>query len=578
MISEIQRLSAQSHTNDLTATFEPIKHSSTTLQDKTRQETDPSTPLHASSNDCLILFKQYSNQTLPILNTQTTTNHYSQLSTAKMARAKPMHNTTKKRGHRLPSSSDEEEKGRPRKVSRPAALSSDSEYHLITASQIRERRRVQEDTEGEGEEEDREASEEGPEDAAEDNEEQAEESQSDEDEDDDADEDLDDKSQDDEGLDDYISQEEDDDEYNSDSQPSNTGHRIDAVHIAQLAATILWRLPSDGSQAVTGAEYSYQSNVTFCDNTPAGRLLRFQRWRELVWQETHPGEEGDEESESDSQADSQSDEVPRSGLPSEINPSEPGEVWDGGSWVAWFQWENEWDASWTSQAGRATLEDESLRPPYGDGSRYVLVGAAAEEPIQGRRNDTRRRQGLMGEDEPEEDVESDVPAAEVGGQTDGAADYHEHNVGDEVNGMPWVEYNDTWSGLGQAGDDYVDGRSDGDAENAIGLGSQQAQPPVVPHRTLILTPAGGLPGPPYTGPTTRRRTLENRIRNTPLEPGQGYVVIPIAESQAAQMLLGLYGGEPDGEEAGDENVEDGSGEDGGGVDGEDGEDGSDHDV
>jgi len=464
-----------------------------------------------------------------------------------------MHDTTKKRGHRLPSSSDEKENGRPRKVSRPAALSSDSEDHLITSSQIREGQQAPEESEGEGEEEeDREASEEGSEDAAEDNEEQAEESQSDVDEDD---EDQDEESPDDEGLDDFFSQEEDDDqdEYNSDSQPSNIGHRIDAYHIAQLAATILWRLPSEGSEAVTGAKYSYQSNLTFCDNTPAGRLLRFQRWRELVWQETHPGEEGDEEEESVFH--SGSDEVSRSGPPSEVSPSEPGEIWNGGSWLAWFQWENEWDASWTSQAGRATLEDESLRPPYGDGSRYVLVGAAAEEPIQGRRNDARRRQRLMEEDGPEENVESGAPAAEVGGQTDGAADDHEHNVGDEVNGMPWVEYNDTWSGLGEAEDEDVDGRTNGAAENAIENDSQPAQPPVVPHRTLILTPAGGLPGPPYTGPTTRRRALENGIRNTPLEPGQEYVYIPIAESQAAQMLLGLYGGEPDGEDGEDGNDE-----------------------
>jgi hypothetical protein len=55
-------------------------------------------------------------------------------------------------------------------------------------------------------------------------------------------------------------------------------------------------------------------------------------------------------------------------------------------------------------------------------------------------------------------------------------------------------------------------------------------------------------------------TAVQRAHNAPLAPGQGYPSVPIAESQAAQMLLGQYGGEPDSED--DKDDEDSEDEDG----------------
>jgi hypothetical protein len=66
---------------------------------------------------------------------------------------------------------------------------------------------------------------------------------------------------------------------------------------------------------------------------------------------------------------------------------------------------------------------------------------------------------------------------------------------------------------------------------------------------------------------TRRMTAEQAARNAPLAPGQAYPSVPIAESQAVQMLLGQYHGEPDSEEEDDndddddDDSEDGSGDD-----------------
>jgi hypothetical protein len=51
-------------------------------------------------------------------------------------------------------------------------------------------------------------------------------------------------------------------------------------------------------------------------------------------------------------------------------------------------------------------------------------------------------------------------------------------------------------------------------------------------------------------------TAEQRTRNAPLAPGQGYPSVGITESQHAQMLRGLYGGEPDSEEDGDDDGDD----------------------
>lgn len=65
---------------------------------------------------------------------------------------------------------------------------------------------------------------------------------------------------------------------------------------------------------------------------------------------------------------------------------------------------------------------------------------------------------------------------------------------------------------------------------------------------LALAPRGGRPDIPFSGRQTRQTAAATRMRNAPLEPGQGYVSISIAEQQQAQMLVGLYGGRDDGDE------------------------------
>jgi hypothetical protein len=90
---------------------------------------------------------------------------------------------------------------------------------------------------------------------------------------------------------------------------------------------------------------------------------------------------------------------------------------------------------------------------------------------------------------------------------------------------------------------------DGDSDS----NSQPTEPPAIPRPPFVLTPAGGLPDHQYAGRITRQMTEAQRARSAPPAPGQGYPSVLIAESQAAQMLVGLYGGEPDSEEDEDED-------------------------
>lgn len=80
-------------------------------------------------------------------------------------------------------------------------------------------------------------------------------------------------------------------------------------------------------------------------------------------------------------------------------------------------------------------------------------------------------------------------------------------------------------------------------------GSPVPQPQLQRRRAgLNLAPRGGHPDLPFSGRQTRQTTAATRMRNAPLQPGQGYVSVSIAEQQQAQMLVGLYGGSDDEDE------------------------------
>lgn len=93
-------------------------------------------------------------------------------------------------------------------------------------------------------------------------------------------------------------------------------------------------------------------------------------------------------------------------------------------------------------------------------------------------------------------------------------------------------------------------------------------------QVLHLARRGGLPDAPFAGPQTRQSTTVNRMRNEPLSPGQGYASISIAEQQAAQMLHAYEGVEsaPSGDEDNEGGEVEGEGEQGEGIEAEDGND------
>lgn len=102
------------------------------------------------------------------------------------------------------------------------------------------------------------------------------------------------------------------------------------------------------------------------------------------------------------------------------------------------------------------------------------------------------------------------------------------------------------------------------------------RPAFRPREGLRLARRGGMPDAPFAGPQTRQNTAPNRVRDEPLAPGQGYVSVPIAEQQSAQMLHAYEGVETvegegrEGEGAKEDGAEEDGAEDGGAED-EDGE-------
>lgn len=87
------------------------------------------------------------------------------------------------------------------------------------------------------------------------------------------------------------------------------------------------------------------------------------------------------------------------------------------------------------------------------------------------------------------------------------------------------------------------------------------RPAFRPREGLRLARRGGMPDSPFAGPQTRQKTAPNRMREESLAPGQGYVSVPIAEEQSAQMLLAHEGVETvEGEGREGEGTEDGGAE------------------
>lgn len=93
-------------------------------------------------------------------------------------------------------------------------------------------------------------------------------------------------------------------------------------------------------------------------------------------------------------------------------------------------------------------------------------------------------------------------------------------------------------------------------------------------QVLNLARRGGLPDAPFAGPQTRQSTTVNRMRNEPLSPGQGYASISIDEQQGAQMLHAYEGVEshPSGDKNNEGGEVEGEGEQGEGIEAEDGND------
>jgi hypothetical protein len=88
-----------------------------------------------------------------------------------------------------------------------------------------------------------------------------------------------------------------------------------------------------------------------------------------------------------------------------------------------------------------------------------------------------------------------------------------------------------------------------------------------PRKGFRLAQRGGLPDVPFAGPQMRQNTAPNMMFDEPLSLGQGFVSVPIAEQQAAQMLLAHEGGEGECEDAEVDRAE------GDGAEDHDGEDG-----
>jgi len=106
------------------------------------------------------------------------------------------------------------------------------------------------------------------------------------------------------------------------ASPPRIGHRIDDHHLARLAATIICPLSDD----VTGADFSYESNLGYGNDTAVGRLVRLRRWSQEVGYETF-GDGYDENGEpiEDDSEEGRDLNTP----PPDLSPVRPSVEWDG---------------------------------------------------------------------------------------------------------------------------------------------------------------------------------------------------------------------------------------------------------
>ena len=167
---------------------------------------------------------------------------------------------------------------------------------------------------------------------------------------------------------------------------NRVGHRLTAWHIARLQATILQHLVDSGPNAVLGAEASNESNADYGATSDVAFRARIGRWSEEVGYETW-GDGYDEFGERIVEENRGGEEKDLEQPPEEVESSEPGDLWSGGS-VQEF-----WDEDTVGYASEHGAEEVNEREPFGKGERYVLDRAAAGEPSIVKRNEIRRNQG-----------------------------------------------------------------------------------------------------------------------------------------------------------------------------------------
>ena len=330
---------------------------------------------------------------------------------------------------------------------------------------------------------------------------------------------------------------------------------------------------------MTGAAFSNASNLGYGNRSRVAFLVRTRRWSAEVGFDT-VGDGYDDEGnffESDDEDDEGQD---YSRPPVESRPPFPSDAWAGDSAYE--------DAMLdTPSRGRASDMGMDERTPVGSqASQYVGYLVQGLNPEGGDwleyGSPTPSQVPSRSHTPGSTDMEDEEPYRQSFGY-DGAGD--ERSGGEEGGGGESGGEASDGDGGGQEESDAEDGdesssdsSDSSDEQSGDGDGSQysepaprdaeeedgdssdeqaQAQPPTRRRGPVVLTPAGGLPNQEYAGRITRRMTVAQRAHSAPLAPGQGYPSVPIAESQAAQMLLGQYGGEPDSEDdKDDENSED----------------------
>ena len=168
-----------------------------------------------------------------------------------------------------------------------------------------------------------------------------------------------------------------------------------------------------------------------------------------------------------------------------------------------------------------------------------------------------------GGDDSEGDGTQDGQSEHGGSASSSNGDSSESDNGDGSEG-------ESGNGNGSDGESNEDESDDGDDDD----GNINA-PPVTPGRYIatnqVLTPRGGFPNVPFAGPQTRQNTAPNKMRDQPLSPGQGYVSVPVAETQGVQILYGYEQAERDGGQVGDGESQAGKSGDGESGEGESGE-------